>query len=69
MEEHGGHEDLCGSGHQSECVVLLCVRCSSRELNLSKSNAFPAFYSSRLQQLQGLSRTRQVVPEWLGPIR
>jgi hypothetical protein len=35
-----------------ECVVLMCVRCSSRELNLSESNIYPAFYSSRQRQLQ-----------------
>jgi hypothetical protein len=33
MEEHGGHEDLCGSGHQSiipyvherVCCIALCA--------------------------------------------
>jgi hypothetical protein len=30
----------------------MCVHCSSRELNLSESNIYPAFYSSRQRQLQ-----------------
>jgi hypothetical protein len=76
MEEHGGHEDLCGSGRRSVihyahgrvCCIAVCVRYSSRELTLSESNACPTFYSSRLRQLQELSRTRQVVPERLSPI-
>jgi hypothetical protein len=66
MEEHSGHEDLRGSDcqsvipyiHERVCCIAMCVRCSSRELNLSESNAYPTFYSSRLWQLQGLSRTQ-----------
>jgi hypothetical protein len=42
MDEHGGHQHLHGSGHRSVTpydhgrmrVVLLCVCCSRRELNL-----------------------------------
>jgi hypothetical protein len=59
MEEYGGHEDLRGSGHRSVipyvngrvCCIVVCVHCSSRELNPSESNACPTFYSSRLRQL------------------
>jgi hypothetical protein len=77
MEEHSGHEDLRGSGRQSVvpyvhrrvCCIAVCVRCSSHELKLSESNAYPAFYSSRLRQLQGLSKTRHVVSERLGHTR
>jgi hypothetical protein len=77
MEEHGGHEDLCGLSrwsvipyvHGRVSYIVVCVLCSSREFNLFESNVCPSFYSSRLRQLQGLSRTHQVVPEQLGPIR
>jgi hypothetical protein len=80
MEEHGGHEDLHGLGHQSvipyvhESVVLLCVRCSSRELNLRRVEvkrtclvltSTRTFYSSRLTVTMRLA-PRQVKPYAVG---
>jgi hypothetical protein len=44
MEKHVGDEDLCGSGrrsvtpnvHERFCCIVVCVQCSSRELDLRR---------------------------------
>jgi hypothetical protein len=76
MDEHGGYEDLCGSGHQSvisyvhrrtelyysspPCLSLLF-------LSAPVKRRLPESFISQGQVVILRHRARQVVPLWLKP--
>jgi hypothetical protein len=76
MNEHGGHKDLCGSGHRSiipyvhEITELYCLSMPCMSLPFHPpfvKRRIPEPFIAQGQVVTLRHRARQVAPRWLKP--